>query len=220
VANQNDDTNGIQVDQIGEIVPFEDIDADTGIKIRGEANPSGLHGLIQFIDAEDFLVQRVQYRDGKLHGLLERFDKGEKVFEQEFVDGQPHGVMRVFDQNNLVCEQYYANGVQHGDCSIFAAGSLVRQCTYFSGKLHGEVIEYSSGGVVNRKENYNQNLKDGPQYIYWPNGELLQKQHFENGIATSEAIQYSKSGKCVTKSENNEPGILDAIMDLFGGEKK
>ena len=74
--------------------------------------------------------------------------------------------------------------------------------------------------MLNRKENYNQGLKDGPQYIYWPDGNLLQKQDFENGIATSETIQYSKSGKPVTNVENDEQGILNTMMDLFVGEKK
>ena len=220
MTEQNADANDIQFFQASEIFPFEDIDPDTGIKVRGEANESGLHGLIQFIDAEDFLIQRAEYKYGKLHGRLERFDKGEKTFEQEFVDGLPHGVMRAFEGNSLVCEQYYAYGVQHGVCSVFAAGRLMRRCDYFEGRLHGEVTEYSSGGVLNKKENYNQGLKEGPQYIYWPSGKLLQKQDFENGIATSEAIQYSRFGKRVKNVENDEQGIFNTIVDFIVGEKK
>ena len=93
MTEQNDGADDTQPSQTSEVVPFEDVDADTGMKVRGEASESGLHGLIQYIDTEDCGVKRANYTDWKLHGLLGRYDKGEKIFEQEFVIGIPNGLM-------------------------------------------------------------------------------------------------------------------------------
>jgi len=209
-----------QNSDINEVIRFEDISPDTGLTIRGAKNTNGLHGLIQFIGTDGFLVQRANYVDGKLNGLLERFDKGEKIFEQEFVDGLPHGFMRTFDKDNLVCEQYFDNGTQHGSCLIFSAGKLTRECSYHKGRLQGQVIEYNDEGGLIRKEYFEQGLKNGSQYVFWPNGQILQKQDFKNGIPQSAVIQFNKAGKRVSKIEDDRPGIVDAVMDLFNGEKK
>ncbi len=209
------------VESLGrEVTPFQDSAQDLGLTIRGAQNEFGLHGPVQFVDADNAVIQQAEFSDGKLHGLLERFDKGVKVFEQEFVKGHPHGVMRTYSGVDLVSEQFFEAGQLHGLCRLFSGGVLIRECVYVSGQMHGEVSEYNTDGGIIRREYYQNGLKDGVQTVFWPDGRVLQTQEFRNGIPVAPPRQYSQAGKLVTKTQSDQTGIIDTLVAMFSNEDK
>jgi antitoxin component YwqK of YwqJK toxin-antitoxin module len=209
----NDLTDDAPTDNPDIAVLFDHDEAELGIRIAGSKNSMGLHGPVDFFN-ERGLFQRASYECGALHGLLERFDDGVKVFEQEFSEGVPHGVQRTYDQKaRMTSEQYFNKGLQQGSSRLFVSGNVIREAEYVDGRLSGKVREYNLEGVLVREEEYVCGLKHGVQLTFWPDGKLLERLYFEDGIEVKGSEQFDSKGRL--KEKKSSGGWLKGITDLI-----
>ena len=105
------------------------------------------------------IFEKSHWQEGKLHGLLERFEQGVCTTRKRFEDGMAHGV----------CETFHANG------------RLKRRCTYVNDEEDGEVFESDERGLWTSKTMFKHGLEDGI-YEQFCNGTLITYGEYKEGV--------------------------------------
>ena len=144
------------------------------------------------------LYSKVNYKNGKRHGLLEHFDQeGKLVHKGNFKNGKEEGL----HFSNLTSLGYssktnYKKGEKHGSFEEFYEnGQLKNKRNYKNEKLDGPYEYYYENGQLRSKGNYKNEKLDGSFEDYYANGQLKSKGNYKDGIWDGLSENYYENGK-------------------------
>ncbi len=144
------------------------------------------------------LHSKVNYKNGKRHGLLEHFDQeGKLVHKGNFKNGKEEGL----HFSNLTALGYssktnYKKGEKHGSFEEFYEnGQLKNKRNYKNEKLDGPYEYYYENGQLRSKGNYKNEKLDGSFEDYYANGQLKCKGNYKDGIWDGLSEDYYENGK-------------------------
>jgi antitoxin component YwqK of YwqJK toxin-antitoxin module len=97
------------------------------------------------------------YHMGKLNGLCVKLDKSGRIEERmEFRDGRLHGYYELYQYSKLLKEAHYKDGQLHGRMTkyIEIKGHKLSEADYKEGKLHGVFRYFNDEGDVTLEYRY------------------------------------------------------------------
>jgi antitoxin component YwqK of YwqJK toxin-antitoxin module len=163
------------------------------------------------------LYSKVNYKNGKRHGLLEHFDQeGKLVNKGNFKNGKEEGL----HFSNLTAHGYssktnYKKGEKHGSFEEFYEnGQLKNKRNYKNEKLDGPYEYYDENGQLRSKGNYKNEKLDGPSEYYHENGKLRTKMNHKDGKSDGPFEDYYANGQLKCKG-NYKDGIFDGLSEDY-----
>lgn len=148
---------------------------------------------------------KTHYKDGKLHGIKQRFDEeGLLREESHYVDGIQEGAHRILNEDGTVRSQWTdVDGQRHGVYRrYFADGKLAEERQYAAGKLldaegkpyNGTYTVQYPDGKVELKADYKDGWVEGILKGYWPDGSLEYEYYYVNDKKDGLCKQYDEHG--------------------------
>lgn len=145
-------------------------------------------------DTDGLLKFRGTYRDGEPHGTHLWFNK----------DGSIDSA-RIYKNGFLIAQgKMDASGLRQGRWIeyYFPGGEKRAEGDYLDGYRNGMWIYYFRNGEVEQKGKYaNKGKPEGEWNWFYENAQLLREETFKNGKEDGWMIEYSDSGKVITKGE-------------------
>lgn len=197
-------------------------EVNSTIPFTGTATDSLIRGWIS---------ERINYKDGILHGVWEEYHndiKGEVLEHRStWRNGVLHGVNENYilnistDKAVLVERKNYKNGVPDGRyelyswekcrlassyiCSDSNSALLKEIGNYKDGKRNGRIESFHDNGQLAMRGNFKDGKQDGLWMQFWNNGELQMKANFKDGKGLAEF--FDEEGNFVGTQEY-ENGVL------------
>ncbi len=132
-------------------------------------------GEIFFIYENGQLESRINYKDGKLDGLAERYWKdGSLDYKQNYKDGQQDGL-----------KEWTAPGF---------GGRILIKSYYKDNRLNGVEETYYEGGQLMQTVNYKDGQEDGLMKGYYEGGQIRVENTYKDGVLISNKY-YSEDGQ-------------------------
>lgn len=129
-----------------------------------------LCGPMTLHDESGRVMQKANYKEGVLDGVLTIYLAGKKYCEKNFLSGKLDGESRFYNEaENLALSQNYKADQLHGKSSWYYDNGGLLKVAYFNfNKLHGKVISYLGNGKAFEKLHYRNGVKHGNvvQYVY------------------------------------------------------
>jgi len=139
------------------------------------------------------LQSKINYKNGKRHGLLEHFDQeGKLVHKGNFKNGKEEGL-------------HFSNLTSLGYSS---------KTNYKKGEKHGSFEEFYENGQLKNKRNYKNEKLDGPYEYYYENGQLRSKGNYKNEKLDGSFEDYYANGQLKCKG-NYKDGIWDGLSENY-----
>ncbi|NOX86141.1 MAG: toxin-antitoxin system YwqK family antitoxin [Chlorobi bacterium] len=125
------------------------------------------------------------------------YDNGTLASEGTMRDGKPDGYWKNYYENGkLKSEGNRKNYLLDSLWRFYdEEGKLVLEINYKQGKKNGFRITYQGDEVT--KENFVNDVKQGPTYILYPNGKVKMKIPFVNGLENGVAREYDQNGNVI-----------------------
>lgn len=76
------------------------------------------------------------------------------------------------------------------------AGKIILEVNYCSGKKCGNRITYNEDEVI--EENFEEDIKQGYTYVYYPDGKIKEKKYYKNGLEEGPAYIFNRDGIVIT----------------------
>ncbi len=133
------------------------------------------------------LAVKGTYKDDVLDGTYTRWHpNGKMASEEHYVNGKLDGeVKKWFDNGQLFQEGQYAEGMMDGQWFIFyPSGALAGKAEYKMGT--GKQVCYEESGYKCLEVPYVDNLKQGREIYYNPDGRITKIVEYEKGKVVSE----------------------------------
>ncbi len=140
------------------------------------------------------------YRQGKPHGLEQRFEPGGGTLLAEipWEDGQVNGVRRSFHADGKVqSETPVKKGETHGESRTYdRQGRVIRTVPFVKGKRHGESVDYwpEAPDVVQRRIPYKNGEVHGLATSYYLNGKIKWECPFKDNLQHGTEKHYAVDG--------------------------
>lgn len=159
-------------------------------------------------ESNDTLPSSVdEYKNGLRDGYHRAYHNG-KISEEVFYrDGKLNGVLRKWDQTgNLGISENYVNDKRDGLCSYYDKSKLIREATYSNGKINGTEKEYYYGSELTKQSWYKNGIVDSV-YTYFADGKTESTRiykYYPGFVKTEEYsffTQYDKQGKKLIEGE-------------------
>ncbi len=134
------------------------------------------------------LQMECNYKHNQLQERLVRYyPDGNKEEERFYQDGQIHGLNRSWNNNgSLIKESVYKMGKLNGYYHEFYSDQRLKiKGEYVAGQMQGRWLYYDQLGNIVQITNFNNNLKDGWEVIYAPDGGIVSKKFFTQGVTNS-----------------------------------
>ena len=197
-------------------------EVNSTIPFTGTATDSLIRGWIS---------ERINYKDGLLHGVWEEYHndiKGEVLEHRStWRNGVLHGVAENYilnistDKAVLIERKNYKNGVPDGRyelyswekcrlassyiCSDSNSALLKEIGNYKDGKRNGRIESFHDNGQLAMRGNFKDGKQDGLWMQFWNNGELQMKANYKDGKGLAEF--FDEEGNFVGTQEY-ENGVL------------
>jgi len=133
------------------------------------------------------LMKKAHYKDDVLEGqCISWHANGKMASEEYYVNGVLDGeVKKWYDNGQLFQEGQYAKGMMDGQWFIFyPSGALAGKAEYKMGT--GKQVCYEESGYKCLEVPYVDNLKQGREIYYNPNGKITKIVEYEKGKVVSE----------------------------------
>ena len=133
------------------------------------------------------LMKKAHYKDDVLEGqCLTWHPNGKMASEENYVNGILDGeVKKWYDNGQLFQEGQYAEGMMDGQWFIFyPSGALAGKADYKMGT--GKQVCYEESGYKCLEVPYVDNLKQGREIYYNPDGRITKIVEYEKGKVVSE----------------------------------
>ena len=166
------------------------------------------------------LVRRINYTNGFLNGLSEKFNlKGKfdgftnwkygkehgkfetyinkKLYRKgTYKDGKLDGLFEEYDDGEISQRFEFKDGLWNGDVKYFYGNNQIGTHIQFkNGKEHGFWKEYYENGNIELFDNYINGKLHGLSESYYKNGNLKTKGYYVNGKPDGIHFTYSSDGK-------------------------
>lgn len=150
---------------------------------------------------------------------------GTLLTQEEFSEGKKHGwSLRFWNPNQLASKEFYINGNlvegeyfdKEGSCIskisegtgfkiIFGKTGIREKQSFLKGVLEGEVIVFDDKNqYIERSFFLKQELKEGEEKIFYPNGQIKISLHWHEGILQGPIKTWYENGAPESQKEINE----------------
>lgn len=188
---------------------------------------------------EGKLLTWINYKNGIKQGPYEYYyDNGAMQSKGQFVDGELEGEITGFYATGI--RKYaveYKNGIRNGRSRSWFKNGAPEQLAYYVNNVpNGEVFEYYQDSIIWSESEYNMGVRHGRYYqfhkksgcaaieSYYKNGkldsirriwsevncELIEEEHYKNGLKDGEFVLYDFVGDTLTV-RNYSNGILEGV---------
>lgn len=154
-------------------------------------------------NANDHLRERMNYKDGQLHGLYEKYS----MVKEEL----------------MVTERgYYTNGKKDSLWTRFHFGTTQPMTVthYKNGDKNGVEKQYNKDGVVTLESHFKDNQLNGPWKRFYDNGVLRDEATMENGKEVGERRSYYESGALQSLTHPFIDGLTEWMWFYENGNLK
>lgn len=154
-------------------------------------------GPVSYFDSTHVLRRRMEFKDGKLHGMAVYFyPTGRTWAEIPYQKGVMHGVLRTYHSNGAIeAVKPYEEGKMHGErvlrdsTGALVNGEYVEELPYGSVRVHSTCVNGRPHGMVTvtmrgRKVlegNCTNGMPEGAFYIYDEQGIATRRDLYEKG---------------------------------------
>jgi antitoxin component YwqK of YwqJK toxin-antitoxin module len=154
-------------------------------------------------NALDKLLEKYTYKDGKKHGLYEKYS-GNKT------------------DNKVTTRGYYSEGEKDSVWTTFRFGTdqPQRVTTYKNGKKHGPEKSYSHDGTIKTEFNYANDQFHGLNRSYHPNGNIKNEYNYENGTTVGIQRSYYESGELLSVTHPYKDDLYEWTWYYENGNPK
>ena len=177
------------VHKVGDWQLEEEYSQEGELTGRRERDKNGLQGL-WLASNYTGISEKVNYQDGKRHGLYQRFDEnGEPVDVIHYENGQKHGPADYRDGYGYgyrVVTRYYKDEPDGDYLETTDDGRIIRQGQYLRGKPEGVHYQFSEVGQMLKKQSYREGEAHGEWIEMGYDGITVIRKHYENGTLISE----------------------------------
>lgn len=157
------------------------------IKLELRYENGKLNGESVWYTQKGQLAVKGNYKDDVLDGTYTRWHpNGKMASEEHYVNGKLDGeVKKWFDNGQLFQEGQYSEGMMDGQWFIFyPSGALAGKAEYKMGT--GKQVCYEESGYKCLEVPYVDNLKQGREIYYNPDGRITKIVEYEKGKVVSE----------------------------------
>ncbi len=163
-------------------------DENASLIAKGKYKNKQKHGLWTLYK-DTSIVSKINYLDGKKHGLAETFyaDNGKKSEEKHWNHDIENGVWR----------QYYHNGQVRLETKIE------------NGKRNGIYLMYHDNGRLNVKGSFKNDIMDGAWIYYDKSGKQIDLINYVDGKADKQEEMNKKQIEILKKLEENKGRFID-----------
>jgi TonB family protein len=204
-----------------------------------------INGLAVEMDPEEpkHSLSRITYLVGRLNGsyMTESHDRknrtegvyyegvktgrwsitnGDYLYIENYKNGKLNGIRTVFYKEQPTLVERYADGVPEGDYSKYLyENNHVKRLTgkYHNGKQSGTFRVYLDT-VLKSEWNLVNEVRNGPQKIYYDNGKVRSHMVWKNGVLDSVRTTWDEEGRLETRSWY-ENGELKKDQDFYQSGK-
>lgn len=162
-----------------------------------------------------FSAARAQTVDdkGRKQGHWVKKDEktGKVIYEGDFRDDMPVGKFRYFYPNDSVrAVMNFRNDGKTAYAHLFHMnGKAMAEGKYVNREIKDSVwAYYDELGTLISKETWANGKKNGPSYVYLPDGAVSEERHFKDGAEHGKFIQYF-DGKLVRAEGNYVNGVME-----------
>ncbi len=143
------------------------------------------------------LQMECAYQNNLLDGRLSRYyQNGIKKEQQDYKNDTLNGPAFVWDRSgNLTIESNYAKGTYHGNYREFYPNRQIRiEGIYVKGIIDGQWLYFNESGQVIGKGNFN--LGEGVQESFYPeNGRIKSRTPYKNNVKEGTETEYAPDGR-------------------------
>ncbi|NBX38490.1 MAG: toxin-antitoxin system YwqK family antitoxin [Flavobacteriia bacterium] len=102
-----------------------------------------------------------------------------------------------FSSGCIQSTQSYIIGIKNGPQKVFfdTTGQLRREENFLNGKLNGRVCEFSRYGDTLVYLNYSNDIPDGEQREYYPDGKIAKVTRYKKGLLEGLHLNFGQNGK-------------------------
>ncbi|HLP13641.1 MAG TPA: TonB family protein [Flavobacteriales bacterium] len=159
------------------------------------------------------------YSNGLKTGRWET-KKSDNLYIEYYKDGELNGTKSVFYKEKPVTVERFSKGVLDGEFSKYLYdGETVKRLTgkYKNGKRNGTFRIYQ-GDVLKSEWNLSDEVRNGPQKLFYENGKVRSHEVWRNGVLDSVRTTWDEDGKLETRSFY-EKGELKKDQDFYQNGK-
>jgi antitoxin component YwqK of YwqJK toxin-antitoxin module len=132
---------------------------------------------------------------GKKQGYWKKKDEktGKLIYEGEFKDDKPVGKFKYYYPNDSVrAIMYFKDGGKSAYTKLFhMGGKRMAEGRYINKEVKDSVwTYYDEAGVLLSKEKYVSGKKEGPAYVYFPDGGISEERNYKNDLQDGPFKQY------------------------------
>jgi antitoxin component YwqK of YwqJK toxin-antitoxin module len=145
------------------------------------------------------------YKDGKLHGLLQRWhENGQLAAHEEYHEGKWEGRRAAWWENGQVqfdwqyhegklrqgtWESFHANGASWTSWRMGAGGKAPDQ----------EQVAYHDNGKVHYRGKWKDELQDGKWVYFFPDGKRSEVRHYKKGQLDGVHTKWNEKGEVLSR---------------------
>jgi antitoxin component YwqK of YwqJK toxin-antitoxin module len=128
--------------------------------------------------------------------------------------GQPDGYWKTYNENGFIKSEGNRKDFKLDSIWTFYndSGNVILKITYLEGKKNGIRTTYQENEVT--EENFVNDIKQGPTYTYYPNGNLWKEVNFIDGLEEGTGREYANNDGRVIKLITYKKGFITDIDNI------
>jgi len=177
--------------------------------------------IVKYVDDEKTQLEwKKNYKEGKLDGLSEEYNKNGQLEESvTYKEGEEEEEVKYtyYENGQLKKKETYKDGKKDGQWEEYGDnGQLWSKETYKDGKEDGQWEYYHDNGKLFYKDIYKDGNLDGLFEEYYVNGQLREKGTYKDGIEVGQWEYYDENGKIREPYETISIEVFDKSMEEGG----
>ena len=162
-----------------------------------------LDGLYQEYDSKGVLEKVCNYKDDKLEGNYKEYYNGrlfsDRNYQNDMLNGEAKEYLLNTDGTSSYSEGHYVNDEKQGLWTEYDKEGILHSTQYYvDGREDGTYKQYTKEGILE----YTEEWEYGEQLNaidYYPNGEILGVEQWENGVKNGIAESFYETGELKEK---------------------
>ena len=175
-----------------------------------------LNDKVQYFDPNGSLIKIETYKNGVKNGKEEIIENGRLKEEYNYVDGKISGIVKKYNEKYLVEEIEYKDNLPEGIGKIYQENGGVTEIPYVKGKRQGLASVFYSDNKPLQKVWYVNGLKNGINETFYKNGTTSALEYFKNGKLEGTARYFDEKGNLTTVKyyiNGQEMSVIDLTKD-------
>ncbi len=164
-----------------------------------------------YYDNKDIKTISVFSKNGTFCRTKHYFPENVLMAEGNYLNEKRDSVWKFYNAPNaLVSEESFKNGKKDGfEKNYNGKGKLVEERNWKDSVLNGTWKKYYENGEIQQEGNYLNGKLEGQMTFFYPEKIVAVSGSYVHSLKQGKWVQYHRSGKYITQSENYKNGTLD-----------